>query len=154
MNNNIEVKSINSGYLVQETNKIKITKKNLSCVSGITVNDKIIEDLIFGFMVCKHVKSNAIVLIKNKSTVGIGAGQMSRIDATKIALNKKDKKINNFIAASDAFFPFTDNVDLLYKNNCKGIIQPNGSINDSKIIKFCSDKKLPLYFTSYRFFKH
>ena len=154
MGNNVEIKSINSGYLVQEINRIKITKKNLSCVSGVKVNDKRIEDLIFGFMVCKHVKSNAIVLIKNKSTVGIGAGQMSRIDATKIALNKKDKKIKNFIAASDAFFPFIDNVDLLYKNNCKGIIQPSGSINDSKIIKFCSDKKIPLYFTSYRFFKH
>ena len=98
---------------------------------------KLVDDIIFAFKVCKHVKSNAIVLAKNKAVIGIGAGQMSRIDATKLSLKKislKQKKVG-FVAASDAFFPFTDNIKLLMKKNCKAIIQPSGSINDLNIIK-------------------
>ena len=81
---------------------------------------------------------------------------MSRFDSTKIAINKMKKTHNNqyFVAASDAFFPFVDNIKILIKNNCKGIIQPQGSINDDKIINFAKKNKLPLYFTKYRFFKH
>jgi len=112
--------------------------------------------LIFSFKVCKHVKSNSIVLAKNKKTIGIGAGQMSRIDATKLSLMKastRAKKVG-FVAASDAFFPFTDNLKLLIKNNCKSIIQPKGSINDNKTIKCANSYRLPLYFSNYRFFKH
>ena len=117
---------------------------------------KILDDLIFCFKVCKHVKSNAIVIAKNKQTIGIGAGQMSRIDSTKLALIKASKKnkLNGFVAASDAFFPFTDGIKLLFNNNCKAIIQPQGSINDSKIIDFANKKRLPLYFSKYRLFKH
>ena len=112
--------------------------------------------MIFSFKVCKHVKSNAIVIAKNKKTLGIGAGQMSRIDATRLALTKTPKKIRikGFVAASDAFFPFIDGVKLLTNNNCKAIIQPKGSINDSKIINFANKNRLPLYFSNYRLFKH
>ena len=115
-----------------------------------------LEDLIFSFRVCKHVKSNSIVLAKNKQTVGIGAGQMSRLDATKLSLMKASNNLKNigFVAASDAFFPFTDNLKLLIKNNCKSIIQPKGSINEIKIIQYANFHKLPLYFSNYRFFKH
>ena len=100
------------------------------------------------------MKSNAIVLAKNQQTVGIGAGQMSRIDATKIAISKKKFKKISFVAASDAFFPFIDNIELLVKNNCKAIIQPKGSVNDKKIIDYSNKKKISLYFSKYRFFKH
>ena len=110
------------------------------------------EDLIFAFKVCKHVKSNAIVLVKNKITIAIGGGQTSRIRSTEIALNKIKHK--SFVAASDAFFPFTDNIKLLIKKNCTAIIQPNGSINDNKIIDFANKNKLSLFFSKYRFFKH
>ena len=129
---------------------------NPESVSNKTSSKKEIDDLIFAFRVCKHVKSNAIVLAKNKQTVGIGAGQMSRIDATKLAImktNKKHKKIG-FVAASDAFFPFTDNIKKLLNNNCKAIIQPKGSMNDLKIINYVNKKNIPLYFAKYRFFKH
>ena len=116
---------------------------------------KEINDLIFSFKVCKHVKSNAIVLVKNKQTIGIGAGQMSRIQSTKISISKIKKKNNSgFVAASDAFFPFIDNVQLLKKNNCKAIIQPSGSANDKKIVEFANKNNLALYFSKYRFFKH
>ena len=156
LNRNYEIKKVIGGFLSQEKNNQKITKKDLTCVSYSKKSKKIIEDLIFAFKVCKHVKSNAIVLVKKKQTIGIGAGQMSRIDSTNLALLKKENnfKNSNFVAASDAFFPFTDNRKILSKNNCDAIIQPSGLINDKKIIKFADDKKLGLYFTKYRLFKH
>ena len=156
-NQNIyDIKSVNGGVLIQQKNNITFNKKNMKCVTKKRALIKQIEDLVFSYKVSKHVKSNSIVLVKNKKTVGIGAGQMSRIDSTKIALSKISSvnKRKGFVAASDAFFPFTDNINLLIKNNCKAIIQPSGSINDSKIIKFANKKKIPLYFSKYRFFKH
>ena len=156
-NNQQDVRSIyGGGYLFQNKNNVKINKKDIKNVSNIKNNAQILNDLIFAFKVCKHVKSNAIVLASNSQTIGIGAGQMSRFDSTKIAINKMKKTHNNqyFVAASDAFFPFVDNIKILIKNNCKGIIQPQGSINDDKIINFAKKNKLPLYFTKYRFFKH
>ena len=151
-----EIKSINGAYLFQEKNLIRFNKKYLKSVTNRQASIHQIEDLIFGFKVCKHIKSNAIVLVKNKKTIGIGAGQMSRIDATKISVLKiaKNSKKINYVAASDAFFPFIDNIKFLLKNNCRAIIQPSGSINDSNIIDFANKNNLPLYFSKYRFFKH
>jgi phosphoribosylaminoimidazolecarboxamide formyltransferase/IMP cyclohydrolase len=151
-----DIKSINDGYVFQDKNLTKINLKNIYCVSNKKASKKTLEDLIFSFRVCKHVKSNSIVLAKNKQTIGIGAGQMSRIDATKLSLMKANnhaKKIG-FVAASDAFFPFTDNLKLLIKSNCKSVIQPKGSVNDNKIIECANSCRLPLYFSNYRFFKH
>ena len=141
---------------MQENNSIFFSKKAMRCVSKKIALKKQVKDLIFGFKICKHVKSNAIVLVKNEQTVGIGAGQMSRIDATKNALSKNllKKKKQGFIAASDAFFPFVDNIKLLIKHNCQAIIQPKGSINDKIIIEFANKYNLPLYFSKFRFFKH
>jgi len=152
----LDIKSINDGYIFQDKNLTKINLKNIYCVSNKKAPRKTLEDLIFSFRVCKHVKSNAIVLAKNKQTIGIGAGQMSRVDATKLSLMKASnhaKKIG-FVAASDAFFPFTDNLELLIKNNCQSVIQPKGSVNDNKIIKYANSYRLSLYFSNYRFFKH
>ena len=128
--------AINGGLLKQNKNLVKINNNIIKCVSIKKPTTKEKNDLIFALKVCKHVKSNAIVLVKNMQTVGIGAGQMSRIDSTKIALLKSDKKIKEkgFVAASDAFFPFNDAVKLLINNNCKSIVQPRGSINDKKVI--------------------
>ena len=154
--NTMNFKSVNSGILYQETNLFKITKSKLKLVSKTKLSKKAIEDLIFAFKVAKHVKSNAIVLANNKQTLGIGAGQMSRLDATRVAIMKykdffKNKK---FVCASDAFFPFTDNIKLLLKNKCIAIIQPSGSINDIEIIDYAKKNKLPLYFVQNRVFKH
>ena len=151
-----EIKIVFGGYLKQEKNLVKIKNKDLICVSNNIANLQTLKDLIFAFKVCKHVKSNAIVLVQNKQTIGIGAGQMSRIDSTKIAILKR-KKISNikkFVTASDAFFPFTDNIKLLVKNKCHSIVQPKGSINDKKIIDYANKKNISLYFTKYRLFKH
>ena len=134
----------------------KILKKELVNVSSVNIKKKILDDLIFALKVCKHVKSNAIVLAKNKQTLGIGAGQMSRADSTNIAINKKNVKNKNkkFVATSDAFFPFTDNIKKLIRNDCEAIAQPSGSKNDRKIIDYAKKKKLPLYFLNFRLFKH
>ncbi len=148
-----ETYSVNNGYLIQEKNKIIFNKSHLKLASNYRCSKDTIDDLIFAFKVCKHVKSNAIVLVNNQKTISIGAGQTSRIDSTKIAINKIKKNIS-FVAASDAFFPFTDSIKMLIKKRCKAIIQPSGSINDKKIIEFANKNKFPLYFSKYRFFKH
>ena len=143
--------------MIQEKNLTKINNKIVKLVSRKKGSTKIINDLIFGLKVCKHVKSNGIVLVKNKQTIGIGAGQMSRVDATLVALmklNKFNKKLKNFIAASDAFFPFNDSLKFLYKKHCVAVIQPEGSINDNNAIKYSNKKNKSLYFVKKRFFKH
>ena len=152
-NQNKEVFSINNGYLIQEPNRVKINRKNIKLVSDKKCSNRDIDDLIFAFKICKHVKSNAIVLASNLKTIAIGGGQSSRIESTKIAVNKAKKNIN-FVAASDAFFPFTDCIKMLVKKKCKAVIQPSGSINDKKVIQYANDKNLPLYFSVYRLFKH
>ena len=153
---NSEIRSINNGFLKQQKNLTPINKRNIKSVSILKSKETELNDLIFALKVCKHVKSNSIVIAKNKQTLGIGAGQMSRIDAVKIAIYKISKKLNSkgFVAASDAFFPFNDSIKLLIKKDCKAIIQPKGSKNDDNVIKVANEKKVALYFTNYRFFKH
>ena len=115
------------------------------------------KDLIFAFNVCRYVKSNAIVLVSNKSTVGIGSGQTSRVDSCKIAIEKMKKfknSKNEIIAASDAFFPFVDGIEKLVQSGVTAVIQPSGSINDKKIIKFANDTETILVFSKTRHFRH
>ena len=149
-------KSVNSGILYQDFNSYKISKSEIKLVSKKKSSKKTLEDLIFAYKVAKHVKSNAVVLVKNKQTVGIGAGQMSRLDSTRMAILKYKDTFNhkNFVCASDAFFPFTDNIKKLVKLNCKAIIQPGGSKNDNKIIEYAIKNKVSLYFINNRVFKH
>ena len=155
-NQKINFKSVNSGILFQDFNSFKISNSKIKLVSKNKASKKTIEDMIFAYKVAKHVKSNAIVLANNKQTLGIGAGQMSRLDSTNIAILKYKNffKNKNFVCASDAFFPFTDNIKKLLKLKCKGIIQPEGSINDNKIINYATKLKASLYFVKYRVFKH
>ena len=150
-------RSVRNARLTQDIEKRKINKKNFRIVSKnkkITKNEY--DDILFAFKVVKHIKSNAIVLVKNKQTVGIGAGQMNRYDATKLAVMKykENFSIKDLVCASDAFFPFVDSLKLLMKNNCYCIVEPNGSINDNKIIDFVNKNRLKLIFTNVRVFKH
>jgi phosphoribosylaminoimidazolecarboxamide formyltransferase / IMP cyclohydrolase len=149
-------KSVNSGVLYQEFNSYKVSKSEIKLVSKKKSSNKILDDLIFAYKVAKHVKSNAIVLANNKQTLGIGAGQMSRVDSTKIAIMKYKQffKYKSFVCASDAFFPFIDNMKRLLKLKCAGVIQPGGSINDDKIIGYANKKNASLYFVKNRVFKH
>ena len=116
------------------------------------------EEVKFAFNICKYVKSNAIVLSKNFSTIGIGAGQPSRLDSCKIAIQKARKffpnKIKNSIAASDAFFPFSDGIKTLIKAGVKIIVQPGGSIRDQEVINTANKAKIVMLFTNTRHFNH
>ena len=116
------------------------------------------ESLLFAFNICRYVKSNAIVLANNKSTIGIGTGQPSRLDSCKIAIDKAKKflpdQLKGCVAASDAFFPFTDGIEKLVHAGVSAIIQPSGSINDKKIIKFANQTKTILIFSKTRHFRH
>ena len=138
----------------------KIFKKdNFKIVSKAKPTKKVLDDLLFAFNVCRNVKSNAIVLTKNSSTVGIGSGQPSRLDSCKIAIDKMKKfqKINAndmILGASDAFFPFVDGIELLVQNGVSAIIQPSGSIRDKEIIKFANKLGVVLVFSETRHFKH
>ena len=115
------------------------------------------DNLIFAFNICRYVKSNAIVLVKNKTTVGIGSGQPSRLDSCEIAINKMKKfnpSSNDIVAASDAFFPFVDGIEKLIQSGVTAVVQPAGSIRDKEIIKFANQTNTILVFSKTRHFRH
>ena len=144
--------------MIQSKDNIIIDKKKLKCVTKLKPNKRELAEIQFAFNISKHVKSNAIVLCNNFSTIGIGAGQPSRLDSCKIAVQKakqfQPSKIKNSIAASDAFFPFADGINILIKAGVKTIIQPGGSIRDQEVINAADRAKVKMFFTSVRHFIH
>ncbi len=143
---------------MQSKDSIIIDRKKLKCVTKLKPSKKELAEIQFAFNVCKHVKSNAIVICNNFSTIGIGAGQPSRLDSCKIAVQKarqfQTEKIKNSVAASDAFFPFADGIDTLIKAGIKTIIQPGGSIKDQEVIDAANKAKIKMFFTGIRHFNH
>lgn len=151
----IQIKSVSGGFLVQDLDQKKITKNDLKQVSKKSVSANEIEQLIFAMSVCKHVKSNAIVVTQNFQTTGVGAGQMSRVDACEIACKRANEfKDGDKFLASDAFFPFADNIEIAASNNIKAIIAPGGSVRDDEVIAKADEKGIALYFIETRHFKH
>ena len=157
LNEDYKINSLNNAILLQNEDMIKFDKKNFKIVSKIKPTSKQMKNLIFAFNVCRYVKSNAIVLVQNKSTVGIGSGQPSRIDSCQIAINKMKKFVNpseGIIAASDAFFPFVDGLEKLVQSGISAVIQPSGSINDKDIIRYANNTNTILVFSKTRHFRH
>jgi phosphoribosylaminoimidazolecarboxamide formyltransferase/IMP cyclohydrolase len=152
--NEPDFKRIAGGLLVQDKDLATLDLKNLKVVSKKKPSKKELESLIFGWKVAKHVKSNAIVLTHNTQTVGIGAGQMSRVDSVMIAKKKAGKLSKNSCLASDAFFPKEDAVIEAAKAGVKAIIQPGGSIADAEIIQACDKYKISMVTTGIRHFRH
>ena len=154
---NLKISSFNENILIQSEDDKQVTRKDLKIVSKKKPSKTQLEDLLFAFNVCKFVKSNAIVIAANKTTVGIGSGQPSRLDSCQIAINKMKKFKNissNIVAASDAFFPFVDGIEKLVQSGVTAVIQPAGSIRDKEIIKFANETGTVLLFTKTRHFKH
>ena len=152
-----ENKMIHGVGLVQSTDIANFAEMELKHVTNKHPSQKEVEDLIFAMKVAKHAKSNAIVLAKNKTTLGIGAGQMSRVISTKIAFMKAEEEglnVADCVLASDAFFPFRDNIDLAASKGALHIIQPGGSVKDAEVIKAAEEKNLTMTFTGVRHFKH
>ena len=142
---------------MQSDDKKIFLKNDFKIVSKKKPSKTQFDDLIFAFNVCRYVKSNAIVLASNKTTVGIGSGQPSRLDSCQIAINKMKKftiSNSNIVAASDAFFPFIDGIEKLIQAGVKAVIQPSGSIRDKEIIKFANDTDTVLVFSKTRHFRH
>jgi phosphoribosylaminoimidazolecarboxamide formyltransferase/IMP cyclohydrolase len=148
--------SINGGIIYQEIDKYTTKKNDLNIATKLIPNDKEINELLFAWKVVKHVKSNAIVITQNQKTVGIGAGQMNRVGAAKIALewSKEHGYSEDLTLASDAFFPFDDVVRLAKEYGVTKIIQPGGSIRDKDSIKACDELGIKMVFTGNRHFKH
>ncbi len=149
-----DIKKIPGGFLVQDRNIKEITIKDLKVVTKRKTNKEELEELLFAWKVAKQVKSNAIVLTKDKQTVGIGAGQMSRIDAVIIAVRKSEGRSKGSCLASDAFFPFRDGIDEAAKAGITVIIQPGGSKRDEEVIEAANEHDLSMVFTGVRCFKH
>ena len=153
----IKLSSLNESLLTQSEDLKKFNIKDFKIVSRKKPSKSQFENLIFAFNICRYVKSNAIVLASNKSTVGIGSGQPSRLDSCQIAINKMKKFKNSnddIVAASDAFFPFVDGVENLVQSGVSAIIQPSGSIRDKEIIRFANQTDTILVFSKTRHFRH
>jgi phosphoribosylaminoimidazolecarboxamide formyltransferase / IMP cyclohydrolase len=153
----LKLNSINDSILVQSEDKEIFSKKNFKVVSKKKPSKSQFDNLLFAFNVCRYVKSNAIVLASNKTTVGIGSGQPSRLDSCQIAINKMNKFVklkDEIVAASDAFFPFVDGIEKLIQSGVSAVIQPAGSIRDKEIIKFANGTDTVLIFSKTRHFRH
>ena len=151
------IKKVSGGILIQDDDLKSIEMGDLKCVTKRKPSEEEINDLLFAWKVAKFVKSNAIVYVKNKQTIGIGAGQMSRVISAEIA-NLKAKEegldVSSASMASDAFFPFRDGIDKAASSGITSIIQPGGSLNENKIIDVADKHKLAMCFSHTRVFKH
>ncbi len=158
------IRPIAGGYLLQDLDNGRITREDIKVVTKRAPTDRELEDMIFAFRVAKHVKSNAIVYAKDLATVGIGAGQMSRVDSSRIAAWKSGEAAKaeglaqslavGSVVASDAFFPFADGLLAAAEAGATAIIQPGGSVRDEDVIKAADEKNLAMVFTGMRHFRH
>ncbi len=150
-----DFRKIDGGLLVQDADRDECDREKMKVVTTREPDDREWRDLLFAWRVCKHVKSNAIVLARNLATVGIGAGQMSRVDAAAIAVEKAGSdRVSGCAVASDAFFPFPDAVQKVAEAGAVAIIQPGGSIRDKEIIEICNRYQIAMVFTGIRHFRH
>ena len=151
----LDLKKVVGGFLLQDRDLHQLDDiRSLHVPTKRKPTDFEYKALDFAWKVVKHVKSNAIVYANDRQTIGIGAGQMSRVDSSKIAALKARKPINGLAMASDAFFPFRDSIDEAAERGIKAIIQPGGSIRDEEVIKACDEHDIAMVFTGIRHFKH
>ena len=146
-----------NGYLVQDRDNITDSEEHLSTATDVAPSKEEIQDLLFASKICKHTKSNTIVLVKNGQLLASGTGQTSRVDALRQAIEKASSfgfDLNGAVMASDAFFPFPDCVEIAYTAGVRSVIQPGGSIKDQLSIDYCNAQKMSMVFTGIRHFKH
>ena len=152
--NKKKVVGVNDGILLQDVDFGEVKPEDLVCVTETKPTEEDIQELLFGWKVVKNVKSNAIVVSKNNQTLGVGAGQMNRVGAAKIALEQAGEKSRGAYLSSDAFFPMPDTVQLAIEYGIKAIIQPGGTIKDQLSIDECNKHGIAMVFTKMRHFKH
>ena len=150
----LEVRNVVGGVIVQETDTSILSEDNLQVVTENKPSDSDIKTMLFGWKVLKHVKSNGILIVKDNTTVGVGAGQVSRVDSVDIAMKKSGESIKDSILCSDAFFPFRDSIDKIAGSGIKAVLQPGGSVRDDEVISACNEHGIAMVFTGQRCFKH
>jgi phosphoribosylaminoimidazolecarboxamide formyltransferase/IMP cyclohydrolase len=149
-----DYRRVSGGLLAQTTDEGRDPENEWKAVADRPPTEAEINDLIFAWTVCRHVKSNAIVFAKQGTVIGVGAGQMSRVDSVMIAAQKAQGRSSGAVVASDAFFPFRDGIDLAAKAGIRAVIQPGGSRNDVETIVACNQHKMAMLFTGRRHFRH
>jgi phosphoribosylaminoimidazolecarboxamide formyltransferase/IMP cyclohydrolase len=150
-----ELRQISGGLLVQEADSfLNFSTTNWKLVSGAKPDEKTMADLIFAWRAVRAVKSNAILLAKDGSSIGIGMGQVNRVDSCKLAVSRGDLRVQGSVAASDAFFPFADGLEVLIKAGVKAVVQPGGSVKDEEVIAAAKEAKLTMFLTGERHFYH
>ena len=150
----LQIRNITGGALVQDPDVHDIEAEALQVVSKHKPTDEEINSLLFAWKACKHVKSNCILLVHGTQSVGIGAGQMSRVDAAIIAIRKADEKAKGAVLASDAYFPFPDGIEIAGEAGITAIIQPGGSVNDAPVIETADAYGMAMVLTGVRHFRH
>ncbi len=150
----LDIKKVAGGILLQDEDSINLDPDKIKIAGETKPTEAQMQDLKFAWTVAKHVKSNAIVYAKNLETVGVGAGQMSRVDSARLAVEKANKPVEGCVMSSDAFFPFRDSIDTAAKAGISAIIQPGGSIRDDEVIQAANEHKIPMVLTGIRHFKH
>jgi len=150
----LEVRNIDGGLLVQDTDTNSLTREDLNTVTKAKPSEQDLETALFTWKVLRHAKSNGILIAKDNTTIGLGAGQVSRVDAVHMALRKGGKNVRGGVLASDAFFPFRDSIDAIKNSGIKVVMQPGGSIRDQEVIDACDEYSIAMIFTGTRCFKH
>jgi phosphoribosylaminoimidazolecarboxamide formyltransferase/IMP cyclohydrolase len=150
----LDYRFISGGVLVQEADTLPPANLEWTTVTKVPVADALWDDIAFGWEMVRHVKSNAIVLARDAALVGVGAGQMSRVDSVEIAIDKAGERSQGSILASDAFFPFPDSIHRAAQAGIIAIIQPGGSRKDDEVIAACEEHRIPMIFTGHRHFRH
>jgi len=150
----LEYRQVSGGMLVQTRDAHRLNREGLKVVTKRAPSNRELDDFLFAWTVCKHTKSNAIVYARDKQTVGVGAGQMSRVDAVKIGAMRAQLPLEGSVMASDAFFPFRDGIDEAAKHGIVAVIQPGGSVRDQEVIAAADEHNLAMVFTGVRHFKH
>jgi len=151
---NLEYRQISGGMLVQTRDTHRLKRQDLKVVTKRAPSENEIDDLLFAWTVCKHTKSNAIVYAQDKRTIGVGAGQMSRVDSVNLGAMRAQLPIEGSSMASDAFFPFRDGIDEAAKHKIAAVIQPGGSVRDEEVVAAADEHGLAMVFTGVRHFRH
>ncbi len=155
--NALEFKRVGGGVLVQTADNWNVHEASLQVVTRVKPNAQQMADMLFAWRIAKFVKSNAVVFAADGRTLGIGAGQMSRVDSTRIAVNKAEQaglQLTGCAVASDAFFPFRDGLDVLAQSGARAVIQPGGSVRDEEVIAAADEQGVAMVFTGHRHFRH
>ena len=148
------VKNVSGGLLLQDADTGRVTESELKVVTWRPPTAEELRSLLFAWRVCKHVKSNAIVYARDGQTLGVGAGQMSRVDAAKFGAMKAVLPLDGCVAASDAFFPFPDGLEAVAQAGATAVIQPGGSVRDDEVIAAADKLGMAMVFTGIRHFRH